>query len=38
MEILGEKEENLDGVFDLAKIYTMGDIIRMLEATPKASD
>lgn len=38
MEILAEKEEDLDGVFDLAKIYTMGDIIRMLEATPKASD
>ncbi len=38
MDILKEKEENLDGVFDLAKIYTMGDIIRMLEATPKASD
>lgn len=38
MEILEEKEENLDDVFDLAKIYTMGDIIRMLEATPKASD
>lgn len=38
MEILEEKEGNIDDVLDLAKIYTMGDIVRMLEATPKASD
>jgi len=36
MDVLKEKAENLSDVFDLAKLYTMNDIRRMLEATPKA--
>jgi len=36
MDILKEKAANLSDVFDLAKLYTMNDIRRMLEATPKA--
>jgi len=36
MDILKDKADNLSDVFDLAKLYTMSDIRRMLEATPKA--